>query len=77
MESWVGFRAGLEAVVKRKIPSPSRDMNPRSSSPQPSAIPLSHKYVGIVYKSIVIPTKVSNYVVRGGTNIMNIEVVAF
>jgi hypothetical protein len=30
---WVGRRAGLDAVVKRKIPSPCRDSNPRSSSP--------------------------------------------
>jgi hypothetical protein len=30
---WVGYRAGLDAVVKRKIPSPCRDSNPRSSSP--------------------------------------------
>jgi hypothetical protein len=27
--SWVGPRAGLDAVVKRKIPSPCRDSNPR------------------------------------------------
>jgi hypothetical protein len=30
---WVGPRAGLDAVVKRKIPSPCRDSNPRSCSP--------------------------------------------
>jgi hypothetical protein len=30
---WVGPRAGLDAVVKRKIPSPYRDSNPLSSSP--------------------------------------------
>jgi hypothetical protein len=30
---WVGTIAGLDAVVKRKIPSPHRDSNPRSSSP--------------------------------------------
>jgi hypothetical protein len=29
---WVGPRADLDAVVKRKIPSPCRDSNPRSSS---------------------------------------------
>jgi len=29
---WVSPRAGLDTVVKRKIPSPSRDSNPRSSS---------------------------------------------
>jgi hypothetical protein len=30
---WVGSRAGLDVVVKRKIPSPRRDSDPRSSSP--------------------------------------------
>jgi hypothetical protein len=43
---WIGGclspRAGLDAVVKRKIPSPCRDSNPRSSSPQPSSIQLSY-----------------------------------
>jgi hypothetical protein len=29
---WVGSKAGLEAVVKRKIPSPCRDSKPRLSS---------------------------------------------
>jgi hypothetical protein len=37
---WVGSTAGLDAVVKEKIPSSYRDSNPRSSSPLPSAIPL-------------------------------------
>jgi hypothetical protein len=32
----VDSRAGLDAVVKRKSPSPFRDSNPRSSSPQPN-----------------------------------------
>jgi hypothetical protein len=30
---WVGPRAGLDMIVKRKIPSPCWDSNPRSSSP--------------------------------------------
>jgi hypothetical protein len=30
---WVGPRAVLDAVVKRKIPSLCQDSNPRSSSP--------------------------------------------
>jgi len=30
----VGSRAGLDTVVKRKIPSPCRDSDPRSSSPE-------------------------------------------
>jgi hypothetical protein len=38
----VGPRAGLDAVVREKIPSPYRDSNPRSSSQYPSAIPLSY-----------------------------------
>jgi hypothetical protein len=38
----MGPRAGLNAVVKRKIPSPFRDPNPRPSIPYPSAISLSH-----------------------------------
>jgi len=39
---WVGPRADLNtAVVKRKIPSPRRASNLRSSRPQPSAIPQS------------------------------------
>jgi hypothetical protein len=39
---WVGLRAGLDTVVKRKIPNLIRDSNHRSSSPQPSAVPLSY-----------------------------------
>jgi hypothetical protein len=27
---WVGLRAGLDAVAKRKIPSPRRELNPRT-----------------------------------------------
>jgi hypothetical protein len=34
---WVGPRAVLEAVVKRKIPSPRRQSNPRNSIVQPVA----------------------------------------
>jgi len=39
---WVVPRAGLDAMVKRKIPSSCRDLNPHSSSPQPSAILVSY-----------------------------------
>jgi hypothetical protein len=38
IRGWVGPRAGLDVVVKRRIPSPCRDSNPVSSSPYPSAI---------------------------------------
>jgi hypothetical protein len=34
---WVGPRAVLDAVVKRKIPSPSRELNPRTTIVQPVA----------------------------------------
>jgi hypothetical protein len=34
---WVGPRAGLDAVVKRKIPSPRRQSNPRTPIVQPVA----------------------------------------
>jgi hypothetical protein len=39
---WVGPKAGLDAVVKRKIPSPCQDWNPQTSSPLPRAISLSY-----------------------------------
>jgi hypothetical protein len=29
---WVGLRAGLDAGMRRKIPAPYRDSNPRLSS---------------------------------------------
>jgi hypothetical protein len=32
MGGWVGPRAGLDAVVRKKIPNLCRDSNPRSSS---------------------------------------------
>jgi hypothetical protein len=34
---WIGSRAVLDAVVKRKIPSPRRDSNPRTPIVQPVA----------------------------------------
>jgi len=39
---WVGPRTGVDAMVKGKILSPYRDSNPPSSSPKPSAIPLTY-----------------------------------
>jgi len=38
---WVGPRAGLNAVVKIKIQNPSRESNPRLSSPYSSAMGLT------------------------------------
>jgi hypothetical protein len=37
IEGWAGPRAVLDAVVKRKIPSPRRESNPRSPIVQPVA----------------------------------------
>jgi hypothetical protein len=37
IEGWVGPRAVLDAVVKRKIPSPHRVSNPRTLIVQPAA----------------------------------------
>jgi hypothetical protein len=34
---WVGPRAVLDAVVKKKIPSPRRESNPRTPNVQPVA----------------------------------------
>jgi hypothetical protein len=63
---WVGPRAGLDAVVERKIPIRCRDLNPRSSSLSPSPIPLSYSgsqtyiYVSLcVYMYIYILNNIS------------------
>jgi hypothetical protein len=53
----VGPKAGLETVMKRKIPSPCRDSNPRSSSPWPSAIIQSYPGSMINYKSELLKKK--------------------
>jgi hypothetical protein len=37
MGGWVGPRAVLDAMVKRKIPSPLRESNPRTPIVQPVA----------------------------------------
>jgi hypothetical protein len=37
--SWMGPRTGLEAVLKRKFPSPCRESNPRTPVVQPVAQP--------------------------------------
>jgi hypothetical protein len=37
MEGWVGLRAILDAVVKRKIPRPLRESNSRTQIVQPVA----------------------------------------
>jgi hypothetical protein len=39
---WVGPRAVLDAVVKRKIPSPRRESNPRT----PIVQPVTQRYTG-------------------------------
>jgi hypothetical protein len=34
---WMGPKAGLDAVAKRKIPTPCRESNPRTPIVQPAA----------------------------------------
>jgi hypothetical protein len=41
---WVGSRAGLDAMRNRKLPSSYRDSKYKSSSPQPSTVPLSYPW---------------------------------
>jgi len=38
MGGWVGTKAVLDAVVKRKIPGPRQESNPRTSIVQPVAL---------------------------------------
>jgi hypothetical protein len=46
IRDWVGPRAVLEAVVKRKIPSPRRESYPRTPIVQPVAILRKFNYFG-------------------------------
>jgi hypothetical protein len=39
----VGFKAVLDAVLKRKFPNPLRESNPRTPIVQPSSIPTEQK----------------------------------
>jgi hypothetical protein len=55
---WVGPRAVVEAVVKRKFPAPAenRNLEPESSSPYPRTIPtelsrLTTKYIQAIYSN--------------------------
>jgi hypothetical protein len=56
MGGWVDPRAGLDAVVKRKIPSLCRELNPRSS-------PISKNHLGydIVFSQVVKILYTSRY----------------
>jgi hypothetical protein len=45
IEGWVGPTAGLDAVMKRKIPSPCRESNTRSSSAIPLSYPGSYAFL--------------------------------
>jgi hypothetical protein len=51
---WVGLRAGLDAVVKGKIPSPSRESNPRTPIIQTFIILILMATVGIVPETFQI-----------------------
>jgi hypothetical protein len=45
-------RAGLDAVVKRKIPSPCWDFNPLSSSMQPTTTSMSYPGSNAIYQVV-------------------------
>jgi hypothetical protein len=47
---WVGSRAGLDTVVKRKISNPYRDSKPRLYRPQPSAILCWHQTLQVSHQ---------------------------
>jgi hypothetical protein len=42
---WVGLRAVLDTVVKRRILSPRQESNPRSPIVQPIAVAIREKYI--------------------------------
>jgi hypothetical protein len=52
---WVGPRAVLEAVVKRKIPSPRRKSNPRTPIVPPEASDILCSSVNVLYTVLDIP----------------------
>jgi hypothetical protein len=47
---WVGSRAVLDAVVKRKIPSPHRESNPRT----PIVHPVAQSYIDWAIAALII-----------------------
>jgi hypothetical protein len=55
----VGPRAVLDAVVKRKIPNPRRESNPRTAARIPALYRLS--YHGYKYWSHGVRNKTSSY----------------
>jgi hypothetical protein len=60
IRGWVGPRAVLDAVVKRKIPSPRRESNSRT----PIVQPVAQRYTdwaitALIYKNAIINDKVS------------------
>jgi hypothetical protein len=48
IEGWVGPRAVLDAVVKRKIPIPRRESNPRTPIVQPVAMRCTTELIQLV-----------------------------
>jgi hypothetical protein len=45
---WMGLRAGLDTVVKRKIPSPRQESNPRT----PIVRPVAQRYTNMASLNI-------------------------
>jgi hypothetical protein len=61
MGGWVGPRAVLEAVVKRKIPSPRRESNPRTQIIQPVAQRYTERAIAALRRLININIKNGQY----------------
>jgi hypothetical protein len=59
---WVGPRAGLDAVVKRKIPSPCRDSNPQNENAV-TAVNIMI-FVKVVVNSLLISSELTNNTYR-------------
>jgi hypothetical protein len=58
---WVGPRAVLDAVVKRKIPSPHRESNPRT----PIVQPVAQRYTDWAIAAVgdfTLPSRINIYI---------------
>jgi hypothetical protein len=83
--SWVGPRAILDAVVKRKIPSPRRESNPRTPIVQPVAQRYTYWSIRALVLPTLMPTKwcayndnhISQCLVKGLRTCPNIEALVF
>jgi hypothetical protein len=69
----MGSRAGLEAVMKRKILSPCRDSNPDRPTPSLVAIPTELSRLQSTVHTGIIPTLGIVHECRNSTAVTNIR----